>query len=106
MVLRKETRDLETEIERRVELSNFERPRRLKPRLDRSFLHLCGMVAMLICGDIHRQTVRLEERQLHKMIAIDMDTNGLPDVLRETAQVWIGHVLKELAHPAVPNEGG
>jgi hypothetical protein len=31
MVLRREIQDLESEIELRVELSNFERPRRLKP---------------------------------------------------------------------------
>ncbi len=60
MVLRREIRNLETEIELRVELSNFERPRRLKPRLDHSFFHLCGMVAMIMCGDIHRQTTRFE----------------------------------------------
>lgn len=105
MVLRRKIRDLETEIELRVELSNLERSRQMKPRLDHPFLHLCGMVAMLMCGDIRRQTLRLEERQLDKMIAINMDTNGLPDVLREAAQVWIGNILKELADPAVPNKG-
>ena len=106
MVLRREIRDLETEIELRVELSNFERPRRLKPRLDRSFVHLCGMVAMLMYGDIHRQTMRLNERQVHKMVAIDIDTSGLPDELRETAPVWIESLLKELAPPAESNEDG
>jgi predicted nucleotidyltransferase len=55
LVLRRTIRDLETEIELHIELSDFERPRRLKPALDRPFAHLCGMVAMLICGDIHRR---------------------------------------------------
>lgn len=54
------------------------------------------MVAMLVCGDIHRQTMRLNERQVHKMIAIDIDTSGLPDELREPAPVLIASLLKEL----------
>lgn len=100
IVLQREIRDLETEIELRVELSSFERPRRLKPRLDRPFIHLCGMVAMIMFGDIHRQTMRLNERQEYKMIAIDIDTSGLPHELREAAPVWIDSLLKELAPPA------
>ncbi|ACB94687.1 hypothetical protein Bind_1044 [Beijerinckia indica subsp. indica ATCC 9039] len=104
MVLRREIRDLETEIELRVELSNFERPRRLKPRPDRALVHLCGMAAMIMCGDIHRQTMRLNERQVHKMIVIDVDTSGLPDEIRETAPVWIKSLLEELAPPASSNE--
>jgi hypothetical protein len=100
LVLRREIQDLETEIELRFELSEFERPRRLKPRLDRPFVHLCGMVAMLMCGDIHRQTMRLNERRVHKMIAIDVDTSGLPNKLREIAPVWIESLLNEVAHPA------
>lgn len=104
MVLQREIRDLETEIELRVELSSFERPRRLKARLDRPFLHLCGMVAMIMCADIHRQTMRLNERQVQKMIAVDIDTSGLPDEFRETAPVWVESLLRELTPPAGTNE--
>lgn len=99
MVLRREIEDLETGIEMRIKLSDFERPRRLKPRPDHPFIQLCGMVAMLMCGDIHRQTMRLNERQVHKMIAIDIDTSGLPNETREIAPVWIESLLKELAPP-------
>lgn len=97
MVLRREIRDLETEIEFRVGLSDFERPRRLKPRPDHSLVQLCGMVAMVVCGDIHRQTMRLNERHVHKMIAIDIDPSGLPGELREVAPAWIESLLNELA---------
>jgi hypothetical protein len=100
MVLRRGIRDLETEIELRIELSDFERPCRLKPALDRPFVHLCAMVATIMCGDIHRQTTRLEERQVHKTIGVDIDASGLPDKLRDAAPVWIEGVLKELAPPA------
>jgi hypothetical protein len=91
--LRRAIRDLETEIELRIELSDFERPRRLKPALDRPFVHLCGMVAMIMCGDIHRQATRLTERQVHRKIAIDFDASGLPDELRDAAPVWIESLL-------------
>lgn len=97
IVLRRDIRDLATEIELRIELSDFERPRRLKPRLDRPFIHLCGMVAMIICGDIHRQTMRSNERQIRKMIVIDIDSSRLPDELRDAAPIWIEGLLKELA---------
>lgn len=99
MVLRREIHGLETEIELRIGLSDFERPRRLKPALDRPFIHLCGMVAMIICGDIRRQTMRLNERQVDQRIAIDLDASGLPDKLREAAPVWIEGLLKELTPP-------
>ncbi|NSL72077.1 hypothetical protein C6Y62_09690 [Hyphomicrobium sulfonivorans] len=104
IALRREVLDIETEIELRVALSSFERPRRMKPKIDRSFLHLCGMVAMLIRGDIHRQTMRLNERQIDKAITLDIDTSGLPDELCEIAEVWIESMLREFAHPAVSNE--
>jgi len=100
LVLKRTIRDFEAEIELRVELSDFDRPRRLKPKLDRPFIHLCGMVAMLMCGDIHRQTMRLNERQIHKMITVDIDASRLPDELRDTAPVWIKALLNELASPA------
>jgi hypothetical protein len=99
LVLRRTIRDLETEIELHIELSDFERPRRLKPALDRPFAHLCRMVAMLICGDIHRQTTRLNERQVHKTIAIDFDASGLPDKLRDIAPFSIECLLRELLLP-------
>lgn len=102
MVLRREIRDLESEIELRVELSDFERPRRLKPKLNRPFVHLCGMVAMIMCGDIHRQTIRLKERHVYQVIAINIDVRGLPDELRDAAPVWIEGLLKELAPPMAP----
>jgi len=104
MVLRREIRELETEIELRIELSNFERPRRLKPKLDRPFIHLCGMAAMLMCGDIHRQTMRLNERRAQKMIAIDLDVSGLPDNLRDAAPVWFDQLLQELAPASDPDK--
>ena len=52
---------------------------------------------MIMCGDIHRQTMRLHERKVHKMIAIDIDPNGLPDEFRTTASIWIESLLKDLA---------
>jgi predicted nucleotidyltransferase len=106
MVLRREIRDLETEIELHIELSNFERPRRLKPKLDSPFFHLCGMVALLMCSDIHRQTMRLKERRVQKLITVDLDTSGLPDNLRDAAPVWIEDLLRELAPPAGSSEDG
>ncbi len=105
MVLRREIRNLETEIELRVELSNFERPRRLKPRLDHSFFHLCGLEAMIMCGEIHRQILRLNERQVHKTIATNFDASGLVDELQDAAPVWIEGLLKELAPPTGSIEG-
>jgi len=104
MVLRREIQDLETEVKLRIELSNFERPCRLKPRLDRPFAHLCGMAAMLMFGDIHRQTMRLNERQVHKLIAIDIGTSGLPEEIRDIAPAWIESLLNELAPPTGSNE--
>ncbi|PSJ57593.1 hypothetical protein C7I85_21740 [Mesorhizobium soli] len=62
------------------------------------------MVAMLMCGDIHRQIMRLYERQVHKLIAIDFDRSGLPDELRKTAPVWVESLLKEVAPAAGSNE--
>jgi hypothetical protein len=38
------------------------------------------------------------------MIAIDVDTSGLPNEFRGAATVWIRNLLNELAPPAGPNE--
>ncbi len=106
LVLHREIRDLDTEIEFRITLSDFERPRRLKPALDRPFLQLCGLVAMTMCGDIHRQTMRLQERKMEKPIAIEINTEALPDKLREAAPVWIEQILNELAPRATEGDEG
>jgi predicted nucleotidyltransferase len=97
IVLHREIRDLGGEIEFRVALSDYERPRRLEPKLDHTFLQLCGMVAMAMCGDIHRQTMRLNERSLEKRIVVDLNADALPEQVRGAAPVWIEHVLNELA---------
>lgn len=100
MLMRREIRDLGAEIELRVILSHYERPRRLKPRLDRPFLHLCGMVAAATLGDIHRQNVRMEERQQDKRVVVDFDVSGLPDDLRAAAPVWVESCLDEMGGSA------
>jgi predicted nucleotidyltransferase len=97
VVMQRQVRELDTEIELRVALSDYERVRRTKPQLDRSFLHLCGMVAMVMCGDIHRQTMRLFERKVHRQIVLDLDTSMLPDELQSAAPIWIESMLQEFA---------
>lgn len=99
MALRRTIRQIGAKIELRVALSDFERPRRMKPRLDLAFLHLCGMTALLICGDLHRQALRLREHQEGHGLALDLDSTHLPDELRTAALIWIGKLLQQLQLP-------
>lgn len=99
MALHRSIRTSGAQVELRVELSDYERPRRMKPQLDSAFLHLCGMAALLICGDLHRQTLRLRERGEDRAVALDLDATRLPEELRTAAPIWIQHFLQDLQQP-------
>ncbi len=96
MVLRREVRDLGAELELLVELSSFQRPRKLKPQASFPLIKLCNMVAMIVCGDILRQSIRLAERQSQKMIAVNLVTAELPDEIAEATQWWVKIPLEKL----------
>ncbi|KRA99879.1 hypothetical protein ASD83_05170 [Devosia sp. Root685] len=95
LVLTRSVRDLPDEIEMSFTLSGYERARRLKPKTDYGFLQLCGMVAMIIRGDMSRQITRMNERGHQKLLAIDVQAEQLPDELRHAAAGWIQEIMTD-----------
>lgn len=102
MVMHRAIREQRSNIRLRVALSDYTRPRRIRPRVDHALLHLCGIVAAIVFSDIHRQTTRARERQSPKPIEVDVDASGLPDGIREAAPHWVAQRVAELAGPLSP----